>query len=372
MKYPDYHLYEYDISELMLEQRFSFSLSSLLLLLGTGLSLVALWQLRGLLLIVMIAIVVAASIAPVVGSLEHRLHLPRWLAVLVSYFGLIAIVVGLSLVIGPAVFRQIERLIRQLPTFADILRASIEYWVLRLSNAPPELIRQFFDVQALTGWIIGSTQQLLLRSYGITRGIVGGVFSLILALLISGYMVADSRTLLNSLVQFFPKPWDDRLAAQVSPVSYRMGGYIRGRFLVSLILGLATTMGLSLLGLREFALGLGTIAGVTNLIPFVGPILGSIPALVVALSEGGWTVLWVLILFVVIQNVETYVMDPLLVGSTVGIHPLYQLLAVLGGVQVLGIIGALIVPPWFAGASVLVENLYLQPKLLAEQRQGED
>jgi len=102
----------------------------------------------------------------------------------------------------------------------------------------------------------------------------------------------------------------------------------------------------------------------------VGPILGSIPALVVALSLGGWTVLWVLILFVVIQNVETYVLDPLLVGSSVGVHPLYQLLSVLGGVQVLGIIGALIVPPWFAGVAVLVENLYLRPKLLAERRQG--
>jgi predicted PurR-regulated permease PerM len=74
-------------------------------------------------------------------------------------------------------------------------------------------------------------------------------------------------------------------------------------------------------------------------------------------------------LFLIIQNVETYVLDPLLVGSSVKVHPLYQLLAVLGGTQVLGIIGALIVPPWVAGAAVLLENLYLKPKLLAEQQQ---
>jgi predicted PurR-regulated permease PerM len=71
---------------------------------------------------------------------------------------------------------------------------------------------------------------------------------------------------------------------------------------------------------------------------------------------------------VIIQNLETYVLDPLLVGSSVRVHPLYQLLAVVGGAQVLGIIGALIVPPWVAGASVLLENLYLQPKRLAEQQ----
>ncbi len=66
------------------------------------------------------------------------------------------------------------------------------------------------------------------------------------------------------------------------------------------------------------------------------------------------------------QNLETYVLDPLLVGSSVKVSPLYQLLAVLGGTQVLGIIGALIVPPWIAGMGVLLENLYVKPKLIAE------
>jgi predicted PurR-regulated permease PerM len=75
-------------------------------------------------------------------------------------------------------------------------------------------------------------------------------------------------------------------------------------------------------------------------------------------------------LFVIIQNLETYVLDPLLVGSSVKILPLYQLLAVLGGTQLLGIIGAVIVPPWVAGASVFLENLYLKPKQLAEQQEA--
>jgi predicted PurR-regulated permease PerM len=104
------------------------------------------------------------------------------------------------------------------------------------------------------------------------------------------------------------------------------------------------------------------------LIPFFGPVLGAVPALLVAVAYGGLTFFWVLLLFVIIQNVETYVLDPLLVGNSVKVHPLYQLLAVLGGTQVLGIIGALIVPPWIAGAAVLLENLYLKPKLLAEQQ----
>ncbi|MEM8602814.1 MAG: AI-2E family transporter [Cyanobacteria bacterium P01_H01_bin.121] len=353
----------------MPEQRLSISWSSVVLLLGASLGLLLVWQVRGLFVIVLTAVVVAASLAPVVDTLE-KLRLPRWLAAIVAYIGVISGFVGISLLIGPTVFQQIERLIRQLPTFVEALRASIEYLAVRYSSAPPELIRQFFDPQSLTRWVIGSVQQLALRSYGITRGILGGVLSLVLALLISGYMVADSRTLIQGFVRLFPQPWNDRLAAQMVPVSYRMGGYIRGRIVVSAVLGIATSIGLRFLGLGEFALGLGAIASVTNLIPFIGPLLGSIPSLVVALSLDGWTFLWVLILFVIVQNLETYVLDPLLVGSSVGVHPLYQLLAVLCGAQVLGIIGALIVPPWFAGLAVLIENLYLRPKILQEKQQS--
>jgi predicted PurR-regulated permease PerM len=190
----------------------------------------------------------------------------------------------------------------------------------------------------------------------------------ILALVFSGYMLSGSEKLIRGLVSLFPQPWDERLAAQVHPVSKRMGSYIQGRVLVSGILGVAISVSLKFLGLAEFALGLGVIAGFTNLIPFLGPILGAIPALIVAIAQGGLTFFWVLLLFVIIQNVETYVLDPLLVGNTVRVHPLYQLLAVVGGAQVLGIIGALIVPPWIAGAAVLLENLYLKPKILAEQQ----
>ena len=353
------------------KQRLTVSLLNLLLVVSTGLLLVLLWQLRSLLVTLMIAVVVAAALAPIIEAAQ-KLRIPRWLAVIVVYLGLIAILTGVGLLIGPTVVQQIERLIRRLPTYLEVVRSLFDNLILRLGIGAPESgspISQLFNTQALTGWVIRSSQQLVVRSYSVTRGILGGFFSLILALLLSGYMLAGSKNLIKGLVSLFPKPWDERLAAQVEPVTQRMGGYIQGRVLVSAILGIAITIGLRFLGLTEFAVGLGVIAGVTDLIPFFGPVLGAVPALIVAVAYGGWTFFWVLLLFVIIQNVETYVLDPLLVGSSVKVHPLYQLLAVLGGTQVLGIIGALIVPPWVAGAAVLLENLYLKPKQLAEQQE---
>lgn len=348
----------------MYKQRFAISLSSLLLIIGAGLSLVLLWQLRSLLIILMVAVVMAATISPIVDAAE-RLQLPRWLAAIAVYLSLIAIGTGVGVLIGPTIVDQIQLLAYNAPTYIENIQALVENIIVRF-NRRPELIRQFLDTQALAAWVFSSSQDLLLRSFNITKGIVGGILSFILALLLSGYMVAGSKNLIDGLVQLFPSPLDKRLEAQVMPMSKRMGGYIQGRVGVAAILSITVSVGLSFLGMSDYAIGLGAIAGVTDLIPFFGPVLGAIPALIVALSQGGWTFGWVLLLFAIIQNLETYVLDPLLVGSSVRLHPLYQLLAVLGGTQVLGIVGALIVPPWVAGASVLLENLYLRPKQMAE------
>ncbi len=350
-------------------EKLTISLGNILLTVAVGLLVVLLWQLKSLIVVLMIAIVIAATLAPIIKA-ANKLGIPRWLSVILVYLSLIATLTGIGLLIGPTVAEQIERLIRKLPSYLEILRSLLEDLALRFGMSEPDspsLISQFLDIQGLTGWAIRSSQQLVVRSYSLTRGILGSVFGLLLALLLSGYMLSASDQLLQDIINLFPYPWDKRLLLQVEPVSQKMGGYIQGRILVSSILGVLISISLSFLGLSELALGLGVIAGFTNLIPFFGPVIGAIPALIVATAQGGWTFLWVLLLFIIIQNVETYVLDPLLVGSSVKVPPLYQLLAVLGGAQVLGIIGALIVPPWVAGSSVLLENLYVKPKLLAEK-----
>ena len=348
------------------------SIVNIVLVVIVGLLLILLWQLRSLIVVLMISVVIAATLAPTVNAAQ-KLGVPRWLAVLLVYLGLIAALTGFGLIVGPTVTEQIQRLIRKLPTYLETLRSLLEGLALRFGMTEPgtpSIVSQLLDIQGLTSWAIRSSQQLVIRSYGVTRGIIGSVFSLLLALLLSAYMLSASKQLLLDIINLFPEPWDHKLEAQVQPVAKRMGGYIQGRIVVSSILGVVISISLSFLGLSELAVGLGVIAGFTNLIPFFGPVLGAIPALIVAISQGGLTVVWVLLLFVIIQNLETYVLDPLLVGSSVKVPPLYQLLAVLGGAQVLGIIGALIVPPWVAGGGVLLENLYVKPKLLAENREG--
>ena len=352
----------------MNNNRISLSVTNIVLLVILPLMLILLWQLRSLIVVLMVAVVIAATLAPLVDTTQ-KLGVPRFLAVLLIYAGLIGTLTVFGIIIGPTVAEQIQRLIGKLPVYLEALRSLLSDLILRFGmddTAAPDLINQILDVQGLISWAIRSSQQLVVRSYSVTRGIIGSVFGALLALLLSAYMVSNSRQLLRDIINLFPAPWNQRLAAQIQPVGKRMGGYIQGRILVSGILGVLISVSLRFLGLSELALGLGVIAGFTNLIPFFGPVLGAIPALIVAVSQGGLTFVWVLLLFTIVQNLETYVLDPLLVGNSVKVSPLYQLLAVLGGAQVLGIIGALIVPPWVAGTGVLLENLYIKPKLITE------
>lgn len=356
----------------MSERSVTISLSTILSVGAAAFLVVLFWQLRWLVVVLMVAVVIAATLAPAVDRAQ-AIRVPRWLAVIVLYILLISGIVGLVFLIGPAVFEQLERLIRKLPAYLDKVEVLLGDWAFRFGLNDPmvlEEINKVLDFQSLTTWGFRTSQDLLIRSYSLTRGVVGGSLSALLALLLSGYLLASSERIIQSIVSLFPQPWDDRLYAQVAPMGKRMGNYIQGRILVSAILSVMISTGLQLLGVSEVSLALGAIAGVTNLIPFFGPVLGAIPALIVAIAQGGWLFLWVLILFILIQNVETYVLDPLLVGNTVKVLPIYQLLAVLGGAQVLGIVGALIVPPWIAGGAVLLENLYLKPKRLRANSQN--
>ena len=197
------------------DQRIAISLTTLLLIPIVVLCLIVLWQLRSLIVLLMVSVVLAAAIAPIVEWAEQW-RIPRWLSVILIYLGLIGGVIGMAVLIGPTVFEQLQRLIRQVPLALKTLVAAVEQWMVMQNDDQSDLINQvfnqFLDVQGLVSWGIRSTQRVVIRSVGVTTDIVGGVLSLILALFISSYMLSDSRTLIRSLTRLFPQPWDSQLA----------------------------------------------------------------------------------------------------------------------------------------------------------------
>ncbi|MEL7227284.1 MAG: AI-2E family transporter, partial [Cyanobacteria bacterium J06576_12] len=166
------------------EQRLSISLSGVLIVFAAIASAIIGWQLRGLLLLVMISVVLACSIAPIVDWAEQY-RLPRWLGALLTYLAIISTLIGIVLLIGPTVLEQIQLLIRQLPLLLRKAATQAEAWALALNDNRPDFTTQVFDqldVQAIAAWAVRSTRQVAQRSFSVTTDILGTLLSLVLAI----------------------------------------------------------------------------------------------------------------------------------------------------------------------------------------------
>ncbi|MEG5138118.1 MULTISPECIES: AI-2E family transporter [unclassified Microcoleus] len=140
----------------MSEQRITISIPNLLLIVASSLLLVLLWQLRSLLVILMISVVLAASIVPIVNWAE-TMRLPRWLAVILVYLTLIGGFSGTVVLIGPTIIEQIQLLVRLLPVYAESLKTLATNLLSGLTDDAPTLVGQLVDTQSLTNWLIRSS-----------------------------------------------------------------------------------------------------------------------------------------------------------------------------------------------------------------------
>ena len=274
-----------------------------------------LWQLTSLvlssILILVIAFYVTIALAPVVDAAQ-KAGLSRLVAVLMIYASLAAILAPISIIVSPMAAQQIQQLIDKTPVYLETLRSLLSDMILRFGmddTAVTELINQLIGVVEKSNHAASSSKQYSLNSR---------VLSTLFPLLLSAYMVFDYKQLLENIIELFPTPWKNIVSHFVPSNLFNnsTGEIIRETTMGLSILITVITFGLKLLGLSEFALGLGVIAGFGYLFPFFGSLLGAVPALIVAISQGGLTFVWVLLLFIIVRNlgvhlITTYLLNPL-------------------------------------------------------------
>jgi predicted PurR-regulated permease PerM len=192
-----------------------------------------------------------------------------------------------------------------------------------------------------------------------TAGLLGLFLNGILILFLSGYFVVEAKTIWSRLLIWVPENNRQRVANLISPLEYRMGGYIRGQLLVAVAVGLFFTIGFSLLRLH-YGLLMGVLAGLLNLVPYVGSMIATITATVVAFNQDPKLAIIVLALYAIEQWLESTFIVPLLLGRQVSLHPLVVLFAILSGASLMGIPGALISVPVVSAVLFLAEEFYLK------------
>jgi predicted PurR-regulated permease PerM len=313
--------------------------------------LVHTWQLW---LLVFTALIVAAAMLPAAGALE-RYRVPRGVTVLAIYGGAAGILALVGRLLWPALTEQWRQFLAQLPRLVDHLRG----WLggLDLPSGPwppalPEFKPETF--QGLVGVLVSNTLQ-------VTAGAVGFVLGLVTIAVIAAYLVIDADRIGTTLLALLP-PRARKPAAALAPrVLARIGGYVRGQLLSSLCVGAVLAAGLALLGVR-YALLIGVLAAVLNVVPFVGSLVAAVLGILSALNQSPGLALATAALFWGTNALEGKFLAPHFVGRATGLHPLAVLLALFAGAHLAGLIGALVAVPCVAAAWEVVRALWLEPE----------
>src|SRR5205809_65970 len=195
----------------------------------------------------------------------------------------------------------------------------------------------------------------------LTTGVVGAVFELLAVLVIAAYLVIDTREIGHTLLALLPREHRATATRLAPAVLNRIGGYVRGQIVSSFFVGVLIAVALALLGVK-YALLIGALAAVLNVVPFVGATIATVLATLSALNDGVVRAGITLPVMVLCQTIEGKLLAPYFVGRATGLHALAVLVALLAGFQLGGLVGGLVAVPFLAGAWEVVRTLWVEPR----------
>ncbi|EKE03740.1 MAG: protein of unknown function UPF0118 [uncultured bacterium] len=307
------------------------------------------YQSLNIILLLFASFVIASALFPLTDWMSKKL--PRGLSVLIIY------IVGfllLSTVLIP-LFSVLGQQIQEFVTRIPIYSREIYNFVTDLQITTGGLFPDFSEiVSPLTN--IG--QNIVSQGINITVNLVAGIVAFFTLAVIVFFILLDKDELKKGFLNFFPEHMREKTACITKIISLKVGGYVRGQLLIMLAVGVLTTLGLTIIGV-EFALLLGLVAAILEIVPIIGPILAAVPAVIVALAQDPILALWTVIVYLVVQRIENSFLAPLILSKFLDMHPLIIIAALLIAASTLGIIGVILSPAIAAAIYVLVQELYL-------------
>jgi predicted PurR-regulated permease PerM len=341
------------------------------------LALLALWALARaagtVLLILLAASTVALILNPLVKKLNRR-RIPRGFAIFLVYLGFFAFIAGLGVVLANPISTQVSHLENDVPHFinqANRSLASLQRW-LDARGIKVQIQQQGHTaLQTLEKTILKRSSDIVSFSRDLATQIVTTGFDLVLTFVLSIYLLVYGDDI-GRLVRRIMPPGDGTPEDDYPLLVQRaVFGYVRGQLLFSLIMGASAAFALWVFGLvgifpdgERYALFFGGFYGLMEFIPYIGPIIGPLPAVLVALFVSPISAVWVILLFIALQQLEGHFVAPQVFRISLRINPILIILALLIGYQLYGIAGALLALP--IAAVIRQTVLYLRRHLVLE------
>ncbi|MBP8012908.1 MAG: AI-2E family transporter [Acinetobacter sp.] len=363
------------------------TLRRIFILSGIVLLLWVLYLLKPVVIPFVVAFFMAYLFSPLVEQF-CKVGLPRWLSISLVFIGIgIALTLAVWYII-PLVWKQLIIARDSIPVGINWINSTFLPWVSATFNIEEMEIDTTHMSSIVmdyvqTNYSADSIQAMLLRvaQSGLNFIQIGG--TVVLIPIIAFYFLLDWQRMLDSLRRLIPRPYEQSTLAVVQECHSVLGAFVKGQFLVMILLGVVYATGLQLIGL-EVGLIIGMIAGLASIIPYLGFAVGIVAAIIATFLQFGidWMQLvLVLVVFMIGQAVEGYILQPFLLGDKIGLSPVAVVFAVLAGAQLAGFMGMLIALPVAAVIVVLLRhlrdyyeksNLYGQPVVVSEDAMSGD
>ena len=321
---------------------------------------------RGALFPFILSAIIAYLLHPVVRTLESWMPWKeRWPnasrigAVLLIYIGALAVLAGALAIIVPPAFRQGSEFVDEVPDLFAQARTAVEGWNDRYTNEVPEEVREKIENELKSGSsvLISAGRTVLSRTVGAVANTVTMVLGLSVIPFMVFYLLKDREAAAAGFYSLLPVNARHHARNIVAIANGVLGVYVRAQLTLALVVGVLVFIGLFALGIR-FSVLLAVIAGVTELIPVIGPLLGAIPGILVTLATSPGDLVWVILLYVGIQLVENAFLVPRIQGQAVDIHPALIMLILVIASEVAGLFGVILAVPIAAVARDVFRYFY--------------
>jgi predicted PurR-regulated permease PerM len=318
--------------------------------------LIFLYLIRDIIMIFLFALIIASAVTPAVSVL-NKIKIPRVIGALLVYILFFGILSFLFYLVVPSIAKDITTLTSNLPAYFEKLTTKFQSLRDHFSRYQP-----IFD--QLTNYLNTIKQSLQSSAPKLFSGamnIFGGFYSFVLVLVISFYLSVQKSGIQRTLTAIIPLQYRDYLLNLWERAQKKLGRWLQGQLFLGLIVGAMVYIGLYFLDIK-FALLLAILAGVLEIFPYIGPVIAGIPAVIVGLLQAPILGFWVLILYIVVQQIENHLMVPLVVGKVVGLNPVTIILALLIGGKLGGIWGVILAVPFAAVFAEFLRDLIKKRK----------
>lgn len=328
-------------------------------ILRTLLILLLLWffyLVRDVIFLVLLAFIIVSAIDPIVDWFQKK-KIPRALTVLVVYVLAISIfVLTISLLVPPLV-SEIRGLGESFPQLAEKLTG---YFKVIRDYALSHNLQQ--QVANFTASIAERLSQAGSSVLGGTVSFIGGIFEFVVILSIAFYMSVQEKGIKKFFASLMPNEHREYISGLVDRIQFKMGRWLQGQLLLMFLIFALDYLGLLLIG-APYALVLALVAGILEIVPYIGPVISAIIATTISFLHGPLTGLLVLGLFILVQQLESYVLTPLIMKRAVGLNPVVVILALMIGAKLGGVMGIIVAVPVATVAGEIVNDLVRRPEV---------